>query len=120
MSPLRGATCTSDSRWARGSNPPQSSTEVGMTHWARWCATVTVAAMVAAPLCGQGSGGGADPPAAAPHAGVTNGMLLQAAGSGKWLMEGHNYWNNPISPLELIKATDATRPGGRVVHTQRY
>src|SRR5436853_215155 len=80
-SPLPGATCTSGSRWARGSYPPQSSTEVGMTHWARWCATVAVASLVAAPLCGQGSAGVGDPAAAPPHAVVTNDMLLQAAGS---------------------------------------
>src|SRR5213595_1027328 len=117
MSPLRGATCTSDSRWARGSNPPQSSTEVGMTHWARWCATVAIAAMVAAPLCGQGSGGVADPPAAAPHAVVTNDMLVQAAGSGNWLMYGHNYWNNRFSPLKLINATNVRRLVARAVYT---
>src|SRR5437762_2609893 len=116
-SPLPGATCTSGSRWARGSNPPQSSTEVGMTHWARWCATVAIAAMVAAPLCGQGSGGVADPPAAAPHAVVTNDMLVQAAGSGNWLMYGHNYWNNRFSPLKLINATNVRRLVVRSVYT---
>src|SRR2546426_987457 len=65
-----------------------------MTHWARWCATVMVACFVAAPLCAQGSGGAGDPTAAAPHAVVTNDMLLNAAGSGDWVMYGHNYRNN--------------------------
>jgi len=51
-----------------------------MMHWARWSATVAVAALVAAPLCGQGSGGAADPYLVAPpHAVVTNDMLLNAA-----------------------------------------
>src|SRR5205823_12504605 len=101
MGRLRAAAGTSGSRWARGSNPPQPSTEVGMTHWARWCATVAVASLVAAPLAGQGSGGNADP-AAVPRGFVTNDMLLQAAGSGNWLMYGHNYWNNRFSPLQQI------------------
>src|SRR5438270_12881611 len=104
-SPLPGATCTSGSRWARGSNPPQSSTEEGMTHCARWCATVAVASLVAAPLCGQGSGGVGDPAAAPPHAVVTNDMLLQAAARRDWLTSGHNYWDNPYSPLKLLTAT---------------
>ncbi|PYO31265.1 MAG: hypothetical protein DMD32_10115 [Gemmatimonadetes bacterium] len=116
-SPLPGATCTSGSRWARGSNPPQSSTEVGMTHWARWCATVAVASLVAAPLCGQGSAGVGDPAAAPPHAVVTNDMLLQAAGSANWLMYGHNYWNNRFSPLKLINTTNVRRLVARAVYT---
>src|SRR5438046_7965919 len=91
--------------------------EVGMTHWARWCATMVIASMVAAPLCGQGSGRVADPPAAAPHAVVTNDMLLQAAGSGNWLMYGHNYWNNRFSPLKLINATNVRRLVVRSVYT---
>src|SRR2546426_8837539 len=70
-----------------------------MTQWARWCAAAAVASLVAAPLCAQGSGGVAEPPAA-PHSVVTNDMLLQAAGSGNWLMYGHNYWNNRYSPLK--------------------
>src|SRR5437660_9032930 len=107
----------SGSRWARGSNPPQSSTEVGMTHWARWCATVAVASLVAAPLCGQGSGGVGDPAAAPPHAVVTNDMLLQAAGSGDWLMYGHNYWNNRFSPLKQINTTNVKNLVARAVYT---
>ncbi len=78
-------------------------------HWARWSATVAVAALVAAPLCGQGSGGAADPlPGAPPHAVVTNDMLLNAAASGDWLMYGHNYWNNRFSPLKTINTTPRT------------
>src|SRR5438105_3079890 len=88
-----------------------------MTHWARWCATMVIASMVAAPLCGQGSGGVADPLAAPPHAAVTNDMLVQAAGSGNWLMYGHNYWNNRFSPLKLINATNVRRLVARAVYT---
>ena len=58
-----------------------------MMHWARWSATVAVAAFVAAPLCGQGSGGAADPSPVAPaDAVVTNDMLTNASASGDWLM----------------------------------
>src|SRR5437879_11374620 len=95
-----------DSRWVR-ENSRRPSTEVGMMHWARWSATVTVAALVAAPLCGQGSGGAADPlPGAPPRAVVTNDMLLNAAASGDWLMYGHNYWNNRFSPLKTINRSE--------------
>ena len=87
-----------------------------MTHWARWCATVAVASVVAAPLCGQGSGGAADP-AAPPHTVVTNDMLLQAAGSGNWLMYGHNYWNNRFSPLRQINTANVKNLVARAVYT---
>src|SRR5207244_5309618 len=93
-------------------------TEVGMMHWARWSATVAVAALVAAPLCGQGSGGAADPlPGAPPHAVVTNDMLLNAAASGDWLMYGHNYWNNRFSPLKTINTTNVKNLVPRAVYT---
>src|SRR5947209_5543504 len=39
MSRLRAGTCMSGSRWVQG-NRRRTSTEVGMTHWARWSATV--------------------------------------------------------------------------------
>src|SRR2546430_1200475 len=42
MSRLRAGTCMWDSRWVR-ENSRRPSTEVGMMHWARWSATVTVA-----------------------------------------------------------------------------
>src|SRR2546422_288830 len=74
MSRLRAGTCMSGSRWVQG-NSRRLSTEVGMMHWARWSAAVAVAGLVAAPLCGQGSGGVGDP-SGAPHAVVTNDMLL--------------------------------------------
>src|SRR2546429_962569 len=88
-----------------------------MTHWARWCATVLVACFVAAPLCAQGSGGAGDPTAAAPHAVVTNDMLLNAAGSGDWVMYGHNYWNNRYSPLKTINTTNVKNLVPRAVYT---
>src|SRR2546430_15207469 len=88
-----------------------------MTHWARWCATVMVACFVAAPLCAQGSGGAGDPTAAAPHAVVTNDMLLNAAASGDWLMYGHNYWNNRFSPLKTINTTNVKNLVPRAVYT---
>jgi len=88
-----------------------------MTHWARWCATVLVACFVAAPLCAQGSGGTGDPTAAAPHAVVTNDMLLNAAGSGDWVMYGHNYWNNRYSPLKTINTTNVKNLVPRAVYT---
>src|SRR2546427_1445040 len=88
-----------------------------MTHWARWCATVLVACFVAAPLCAQGSGGPGDPTAAAPHAVVTNDMLLNAAGSGDWVMYGHNYWNNRYSPLKTINTTNVKSLVPRAVYT---
>ena len=87
-----------------------------MTHWARWCATVAVASVVAAPLAGQGSGGTADP-AAVPRGFVTNDMLLQAAGSGNWLMYGHNYWNNRFSPLKQINTANVKNLVARAVYT---
>ena len=87
-----------------------------MTQWARWCAAAAVASLVAAPLCAQGSGGVAEPPAA-PHSVVTNDMLLQAAGSGNWLMYGHNYWNNRYSPLKTINTTNVRRLVARAVYT---
>ena len=87
-------------------------------HWARWSAAVTVAALVAAPLCGQGSGGAADPLPGAPlHAVVTNDMLLNAAASGDWLMYGHNYWNNRFSPLKTINTTNVKNLVPRAVYT---
>src|SRR5438876_972459 len=89
-----------------------------MMHWARGSATVAVAALVAAPLCGQGSGGAADPlPGAPPHAVVTNDMLLNAAASGDWLMYGHNYWNNRFSPLKTINTTNVKNLVPRAVYT---
>src|SRR2546429_7101105 len=88
-----------------------------MTHGARWCATVLVACFVGAPLCGQGSGGTGDPTAAAPHAVVTNDMLLNAAGSGDWVMYGHNYWNNRYSPLKTINTTNVKSLVPRAVYT---
>src|SRR5213593_3004474 len=87
-----------------------------MMHWARWSATVAVAALVAAPLCGQGSGGVGDP-SAAPNAVVTNDMLLNAAASGDWLMYGHNYWNNRFSPLKTINTTNVKNLVPRAVYT---
>src|SRR5438093_1346993 len=89
-----------------------------MMHWARWSATVAVAALVAAPLCGQGSGGAADPlPGVPPHAVVTNDMLLNAAASGDWLMYGHNYWNNRFSPLKTINTANVKNLVPRAVYT---
>src|SRR2546430_1356897 len=87
-----------------------------MTQWARWCAAAAVASLVAAPLCARGSGGVAEPPAA-PDSVVTNDMLLQAAGSGNWLMYGHNYWNNRYSPLKTINTTNVRRLVARAVYT---
>ena len=88
-----------------------------MTHWARWCATVLVACFVAAPLCAQGSGGAGDPTAAAAHTVVTNDMLLNAAGSGDWVMYGHNYWNNRYSPLKTVNTTNVKSLVPRAVYT---
>jgi PQQ-dependent dehydrogenase (methanol/ethanol family) len=89
-----------------------------MMHWARWSAAVAVAALVAAPLCGQGSGGAADlSPVAQPHAVVTNDMLLNAAASGDWLMYGHNYWNNRFSPLKTINTSNVKHLVPRAVYT---
>jgi alcohol dehydrogenase (cytochrome c) len=84
-----------------------------MTQWARWCATAAVASFAAAPLCAQGSGGVADPARAV----VTNDMLLNAAGSGDWLMYGHNYWNNRFSPLKQINSTNVKNLVPRAVYT---
>src|SRR2546428_3554060 len=117
MSRLRAGTCMWDSRWVR-ENSRRPLTEVGMMHWARWSAAVAVAALVAAPLCGQGSGGAADPlPGAPPHAVVTNDMLLNAAASGDWLMYGHNYWNNRFSPLKTINTANVKNLVPRAVYT---
>src|SRR6266404_5044402 len=117
MSRLRAGTCMSGSRWVQ-ENSRRPSTEVGMMHWARWSADVAVAGLVAAPLCGQGSGGVGDAPAGAPpHAVVTNDMLLNAAVSGDWLMYGHNYWNNRFSPLKTINATNVKNLVPRAVYT---
>jgi PQQ-dependent dehydrogenase (methanol/ethanol family) len=74
-----------------------------------------VASLVAAPLAGQGSGGMADP--TAPRAVVTNDMLLNAAGSGDWLMYGHNYWNNRYSPLKQINTANVKNLVPRAVYT---
>src|SRR5207244_54285 len=87
-----------------------------MTQWARGCAAAAVASLVAAPLCAQRWGGVAEPPPA-PHSVVTNDMLLQAAGSGNWLMYGHNYWNNRYSPLKTINTTNVRRLVARAVYT---
>ena len=84
-----------------------------MTQWARWCATAAVASLAAAPLCAQGSGGVADPARAV----VTNDMLLNAAGSGDWLMYGHNYWNNRFSPLKQINTANVKNLVARAVYT---
>src|SRR5438094_5884233 len=66
------------------------STEVGMTHWTRWSAMAVVASLITVPLGAQS------------HTVVTNDMLRNAAGSGDWLMYGHNYSNNRFSPLKQI------------------
>src|SRR5438270_1245075 len=117
MSRLPAAMCTWDSLSVLG-NSRRTSTEVGMMHWARWSATAAVAALVTAPLCGQGSGGVADPsPVAPPRAVVTNDMLTNAAASGDWLMYGHNYWNNRFSPLKMINATNVKNLVPRAVYT---
>src|SRR5258706_12811333 len=87
-----------------------------MMHWARWSATAAVAALVAAPLCGQGSGGAVDP-VAPPRAVVTNDMLLNAAASGDWLMYGHNYWNTRFSPLKTINTSNVKNLVPRAVYT---
>src|SRR5690348_9811284 len=89
-------------------------------HRARWSAAVAVAALVAAPLCGQGSGGVANPaapPVPPARTAVTNEMLLNAAASGDWLMYGHNYWNNRYSPLKTINATNVKNLVARAVYT---
>src|SRR5207247_417847 len=65
---------------------------------------------------GRGAGGAADP-AAPPHTVVTNDMLLQAAGSGNWLMYGHNYWNNRFSPLRQINTANVKNLVARAVYT---
>src|SRR5437870_11442635 len=117
MSRPPAATCTSDSLSVLG-NSRRPSTEVGMMYWARWSATTLVAALVAAPLCGQGSGGVSNPgipPSAT--AVVTNDMLRNAAASGDWLMYGHNYWNNRFSPLKAINALNVKRLVARAVYT---
>src|SRR5688572_33277425 len=90
-----------------------------MTQWARWGAAVTVASLVGAPLCAQGSGGGGagEEPAASPHTVVTNDMLLQAAASGDWLMYGHNYSNNRFSPLKRINTANVRNLVPRAVYT---
>src|SRR2546422_10336711 len=89
-----------------------------MMHWARWSATMAVAALVAAPLCGQGAGGATDPlPVAPPHAVVTNDMLTNAAASGDWLMYGHNYWNNRVSPPKTNNTTNVKKLVPRAGYT---
>src|SRR6059058_2201721 len=89
-----------------------------MRYRARWSATTLVAALVAAPLCGQGSGGVSNPGSSATaNAAVTNDMLVNAAASGDWLMYGHNYWNNRFSPLKLMNATNVRRLVVRAVYT---
>src|SRR5438128_8484629 len=117
MSPLPAAMCTWDSLSVLG-NSRRTSTEVGMRFWARWSAMSLVVALVAAPLCGQGSGGvsnpGSSPPAAAV---VTNEMLTNAAASGDWLMYGHNYWNNRFSPLKTINTANVTNRVPRAGYT---
>src|SRR5437016_2119764 len=117
MSPLPAATCTSGFRSVQG-NRLRPSTEVGMRYRARWSATPLVAALVAAPLCGQGSGGVSNPgiPPSATTV-VTNAMLANAAASGDWLMYGHDYWNNRFSPLKTINTTNVRRLVARAVYT---
>ncbi|MGH7646310.1 MAG: PQQ-binding-like beta-propeller repeat protein, partial [Gemmatimonadales bacterium] len=81
-----------------------------MRQWTRWCRTVAVTCLIAAPAWAQGSGQGSAIPAsdAAPssHTVVTQEMLLGAQQSGDWLMYGHNYLNNRFSPLNQINATN--------------
>src|SRR5437016_5174071 len=81
------------------------STEVGMTHWTRWSAMAVVASLITVPLGAQS------------HTVVTNDMLLNAAGSGDWLMYGHNYWNNRFSPLKQINTTNVKNLVARAVYT---
>src|ERR1043165_699255 len=89
-----------------------------MTYRARWSAMSLVAALVAAPLCGQGSGGGSNPGSSPPAAAVvTKEMRRDAAASGDWLMYGHNYWNNRFSPLKTINTTNVRRLVARAVYT---
>ena len=88
-----------------------------MRHWARWSATAAVALLIAVPLCAQGSGGITDP-AAPSHTVETNNMLLNAAGSGDWLMYGGNYWNNRFSSLKQINTTNVKRLVPRAIYTQ--
>src|SRR5437660_11457399 len=89
MSPLPDATCTWGFRSVRESRF-RLSTEVGMRYRARWSATPLVAALVAAPLCGQGSGGVSNPGSSpTANAVVTKDMLVNAAATGAWLMYGH-------------------------------
>src|SRR5438067_8213605 len=87
-----------------------------MRYRARWSAMPLVAALVAAPLCGQGSGGVSNPgSSSSATAVVTNDMLVNAAASGDWLMYGHNYWNNRFSPLATINATNVKNLVPRMV-----
>src|SRR5213082_477477 len=89
-----------------------------MRYRARWSAMPLVAALVAAPLCGQGSGGVSNPgSSSSANAVVTNDMLVNAAASGDWLMYGHNYWNNRYSPLKTINTTNVKRLVARAVYT---
>src|SRR5437660_68219 len=89
-----------------------------MRYRARWSAMPLVAALVAAPLCGQGSGGVSNPgSSSSATAIVTNDMLVNAAASGDWLMYGHNYWNNRYSPLKTINTTNVKRLVARAVYT---
>src|SRR2546429_959486 len=89
-----------------------------MRYRARWSAMPLVAALVAAPLCGQGSGGVSNPgSSSSATAVVTNDMLVNAAASGAWLMYGHNYWNNRYSPLKTINTTNVKRLVARAVYT---
>src|SRR3989442_1944983 len=103
ISRLRAGTFIRDSRWVR-SNSRRPLTEVGMMHWARWSATVAVAALVAAPLCGQGSGGAADRLLGAPPPPVlTKAMPPNAAADGDWPMYWRNDRNNPLpAPKRII------------------
>src|SRR5437763_16638251 len=89
-----------------------------MRYRARWSAMPLVAALVAAPLCGQGSGGVSNPGSSSSStAVVTYDMLANAAASGDWLMYGHNYWNNRYSPLQMINTTNVKRLVARAVYT---
>jgi len=65
-----------------------------MTHWTRWSAMAVVASLITVPLGAQS------------HTVVTNDMLRNAAGSGDWLMYGHNYSNNRFSPLKQINTAN--------------
>src|SRR5204862_3786907 len=89
-----------------------------MRYRARWSAMPLVAALVAAPLCGQGSGGVSNPgSSSSANAVVTADMLVNAAARGAWLMYAHNYWTNGYSPFKTINTTNVKRLVARAVYT---